>query len=328
MWKIGSVSIRNRLAAAPLAGISNPVYRSLCHAYGAGLVVSEMISDKAPHYESRRTFDMCRTVADEHPVSLQLFGHDPDTMAEAAEYLTEHTDCDIIDINMGCPVTKVLKAHAGSWLLNHPEDAEEIVRAVKNHTDRPVTVKIRAGWDRQHINCAEFAQRMEGAGADAITIHGRTKAQMYEGTSDNTYIRMVKEAVSIPVIGNGDIRTVADAERMFAETGCDAVMVGRGLLGRPFFMQELDCHFRGLPYTPPTELERLDLCLDYAARLCAQEGEYTGMRMMRGMGGWYLAGMKNSARYRGRIASVSTLAELSGILDEYREEIRQQYENS
>ena len=321
MWKIGSVSIHNRLAAAPLAGISNPVYRSLCHAYGAGLVVSEMISDKALHYESRRTFDMCRTVPDEHPAALQLFGHDPDTMAEAAEYLSTHTDCDIIDINMGCPVTKVLKAHAGSWLLNHPEDAEEIVRAVKSHTDRPVTVKIRAGWDSRHINCAEFARRMEAAGADAITVHGRTKAQMYEGTSDNTYIRMVKEAVRIPVIGNGDIRTVADAERMFAETGCDAVMIGRGLLGRPFFMQELDYHFRGLPYTAPTAAERLDLCMDYAVRLCAQEGEYAGMRMMRGMGGWYLAGMKNSARYRSRIASVSTLPELRAILDEYRNEI-------
>lgn len=328
MWKIGNVSIAEPVVAAPLAGISNPVYRKLCRECGAGLTVSEMISDKALHYQNKRTQDMCRTVPGEHPVALQLFGGDPETMAEAAEYLSEHTDCDIIDINMGCPVTKVIKAHAGCWLMQNPDIAVNVAQAVVQHTDRPVTVKMRAGWDKEHINCVDLAKRLQDIGVAAVAVHGRTKGQMYEGHADWSYIRMVKEAVSIPVMGNGDIRTVDDAERMFAETGCDAVMVGRGLLGRPFFMQELDCHFRGLPYTPPTELERLDLCLDYAVRLCAQEGEYTGMRMMRGMGGWYLAGMKNSARYRGRIASVSTLAELSGILDEYREEIRLQYENS
>ena len=262
MWKIGNVSIRNRIAAAPLAGISNPVYREMMHNYGAGLVVSEMISDKALHYQNKRTFDMCRTVPGEHPVSLQLFGSDPDTMGEAAAYLTEHTDCDIIDINMGCPVTKVIKAHAGSWLMQDPELAAEIVRAVVSHTDRPVTVKIRADWDKDHINCGDFARKMEEAGASAIAIHGRTKSQLYEGRSDNRYIRTVKESVSVPVIGNGDIRTAEDAERMLAETGCDAIMIGRGLLGRPFFLKELECRLNGDSWEMPGYEERIALALD------------------------------------------------------------------
>ena len=318
MWKIGNVSIRNRITAAPLAGISNPVYRQLMHEYGAGLVVSEMISDKALHYQNKRTYDMCRTVPGEHPVSLQLFGSDPDTMAEAAEYLTEHTDCDIIDINMGCPVTKVIKAHAGSWLMQNEDLAAEIVRAVVSHTDRPVTVKIRAGWDKDHINCGTFAKRMEDAGVSAIAVHGRTKSQLYEGKSDNRYIRMVKESVSVPVIGNGDIRTAEDAERMLAETGCDAVMIGRGLLGRPFFLTELEHRLNGESWEMPGYEERIALALDYARKLCIYEGEDTGMRMMRSMAGWYITGMPYAARYKNELCTVRTYEDTVRIMDSYR----------
>ncbi len=319
MLKIGNVSIDVPLAAAPLAGISNPVYRAMVRSYGAGWTVSEMISDKALHYGNKRTREMCATARDEHPVALQLFGGDPVTMGEAAEYLTVHTDCDMIDINMGCPVTKVIKAHAGSWLLQHPDIAKDIVRAVREHTDKPVTVKIRVGWDLKHINCAEFAALMAEAGAAAVTVHGRTKAQLYDGVSDNSYIRMVKEAVSVPVIGNGDIKTVEDAKRMLAETGCDAVMVGRGLLGRPFFMQELRCALSGQEYTEPTVYERLDLCLDYAGKLCAYCGERRGMQMMRSMAGWYIAGMPLAKAVRAKAATVNTYAELAVILQEYRQ---------
>ena len=321
MWKIGSVSLRNRIIAAPLAGISNPVYRKMMHEYGAALSVSEMISDKALHYRSRKTYDMCRIIEGEHPVSLQLFGSDPDTMGEAAQYLTEHTSCDIIDINMGCPVPKVVKGHAGSWLMQDPDLASTIVKAVVDHTDRPVTVKIRAGWDSSHINCAEFARRMEDAGASAIAVHGRTKAQLYEGTSNPDYIRMVKEAVSVPVIGNGDIRTVEDAQHMFAYTGCDAVMIGRGLLGRPFFLQELDCALRKEEYAAPSYKERISMALDYAQQLCAYEGEDKGIRMMRSMAGWYLAGMPYAAKYRNELSTATTYDDIVRIMDHLLEEI-------
>jgi nifR3 family TIM-barrel protein len=318
VWKIGNVEIQNQIVAAPLAGISNPVYREVMHEYGAGLVVSEMISDKALHYQNKKTFDMCATAKGEHPVSLQLFGNDPATMGEAAQYLSEHTDCDIIDINMGCPVPKVIKAKAGSYLMAHPEEAYAAVKAVVDHTDRPVTVKMRAGWDAKHINCVEIAQLCEKAGASAVAVHGRTRTQGYTGTSNNAYIKMVKEAVSIPVIGNGDIRTVADAKRMLAETNCDAVMIGRGLLGRPFFLTELNCAMAGKEYTEPTYEERLKLCYDYAQRLVDFEGEHNGVPMMRGMCGWYLTGMPHAAHYKNLLTQVNTLKEIEDILQEYQ----------
>lgn len=319
MWKIGSVEIANQIVAAPLAGVSNPVYRQLMHESGAGLVVSEMISDKALHYQNQKTFEMCATVSGEHPVSLQLFGNDPVTMGEASAYLSMHTDCDIIDINMGCPVPKVVKAKAGSYLMAHPEEAYAAMKAVVDHTDRPVTVKMRAGWDSSHINCVEIAKLAEKAGVSAVAVHGRTRTQGYTGHSDNTYIKMVKDAVSIPVIGNGDIRTVEDAKRMLAETNCDAIMIGRGLLGRPFFITELKNAMEGKEYQEPSYEERLALCQDYGERLCAYEGEYNGIPMMRGMAGWYLSGMPHAAHYKNRLTQINTLQELQSILKEYRD---------
>lgn len=317
MWNIGNISIPNRYVAAPLAGISNPVYRRLCRQFGAGLVVSEMISDKALHYDNARTKDMCRTIEDEHPVSLQLFGSEEDTMAEAAEFLTTHTDCDIIDINMGCPVTKVVKAHSGSYLLKDPIHAQKIAKAVITHTNKPVTVKMRAGWDHTQISCAEIAKRLEEVGVSAITIHGRTKTQMYEGQVQLEYIKMVNDAVSIPVIGNGDIQTIEDAKRMFEVTGCDAVMIGRGLLGKPFFLQELLAYENQEDYQEPTIQERLKLCLTYAKDLCAYEGEQTAILMMRSMGPWFLKGMPGSAMYRSQLANASTLEQFKTILQDY-----------
>lgn len=322
MLKIGSVELENRYIAAPLAGISNPVYRTLCRQSGAAMCVSEMISDKALHYKNARTQDMCAVNENEHPVALQLFGSDPSTMAEASEYLSANTDCDIIDINMGCPVQKVIKAHSGSWLMNDPDLAYDIIKAVKDHTDRPVTVKMRAGWDKAHISCVEIAQAAERAGASAVTVHGRTKGQLYSGTSDNRYIRMVKEAVSIPVIGNGDIRTVQDADRMFEETGCDGIMIGRGLLGRPWFFQELKAHEKGEIFTAPGYEERLDLAYEYAAKLCDYEGEYTGMCMMRSMAAWYISGIPFAAHYKNLLCQTASLTDMKRILEEFRRKLK------
>jgi nifR3 family TIM-barrel protein len=205
--------------------------------------------------------------------------------------------------------------------MAHSEEAYAVIKAVVDHTDRPVTVKMRAGWDKDHINCAEIAQLAEKAGASAIAVHGRTKKQGYTGHADNQYIKMVKDAVSIPVIGNGDIKTAEDAKRMMAETNCDAIMIGRGLLGRPYFLKELNAALNGTEYAEPSYEEKLALCYDYAKRLCAYEGEYNGIPMMRGMAGWYLAGMPYAARYKSRLSQVNTLQEIEDILNEYKDQL-------
>ena len=324
MLNIGNVTLKNGLIAAPLAGISNPVYRTMLREYGADLCVSEMISDKALHYNNAKTKEMCRVFPVEHPVSLQLFSGDPVTMAEAVRFLDQNTDCDIIDINMGCPVTKVLKAHSGSWLMAHPDVAVDLVKAAVDNTKKPVTVKMRAGWDSEHINCAELAHQLEAAGASAIAVHGRTKAQMYSGRSSNLYIKAVKEAVKIPVIGNGDIQTVEDAFRMKQETGCDGLMIGRGLLGRPWFMQELKCAMESTPFQEPSYMERLDQLKDYAKKLTVYEGEHTGIAMMRGMAAWYLTGMPDSARVKASLSRITSLNELNIIVDTYKEKLQEQ----
>lgn len=320
-WQIANVELKNQIVAAPLAGISNPVYRSLMHRNGAALVVSEMISDKALHYKSERTFAMCETVDDEHPVSLQLFGSDVDTMAEAAEYLSMKSDCDIIDINMGCPVHKVVKTGAGSALLQDPLKAKQIAEVVVRHTHKPVTVKIRSGWDSQHINAVEVALALQDAGVAAIAIHGRTRAQMYSGGVDLEIIKKVKEAVSIPVIGNGDIKSVEDGKNMLEKTGVDAIMIGRGLLGKPYFIQEMIAYLDDEEYHVPSIVERLRMLEEYTVKLINHLGEYPAMQMMKGMSAWYLTGMPNSAQVRKALSSVDTLHDLQSILNEYRQVI-------
>lgn len=314
MWSIASLDFESRFVAAPLAGISNPVYRMLCMRHGAAYTVSEMISDKALHYHNAKTFGMCRVFEEEHPVALQLFGSDPVTMGEAARYLEKSTSCDMIDINMGCPVPKVIKAHAGSFLMQDPAHAFDIVKAVKENTRKPVTVKMRIGWDKEHVNCVEVALRCQEAGASAVAVHGRTRGQMYSGEVDYASIKAVKDALRIPVIGNGDVKTPEDAERMFRNTGVDAIMIGRGLLGRPYFLDQL----RDPGMQEPSYEEKISLVRDYAKKLCEYEGEKGGAMMMRGMAGWFIAGMPCASRYKNRLAQASSLAMMLDILEEYR----------
>ena len=322
MIKIGNVEIENPVVIAPMAGISNIAFRRIAKRFGAGLVCNEMVSDKALYYNSLKTKQMCAIDENEHPVSFQLFGHDIDTVVYAAKYLDTQTDCDIIDFNMGCPVNKVLKAHAGSYLMQYPELAYDIVKAVVEAVNVPVTVKMRIGYDMKHINCVEMAQLMEKAGASAVAIHGRTRSQMYEGHADWSWIKKVKEAVSIPVIGNGDVRTPEDAKRMMEETGCDAVMVGRGALGNPFVIRRMVKYLEeGILEEEPDYHARIQLCIDHAHRLVKTEGEKNAIRQMRGQAPWYVKGLRGSAKIKNHLTQMNTLEELETILKDFEKEL-------
>ena len=247
----------------------------------------------------------------EHPMSIQIFGGDVDSMVKAAKFVDENSNCDIIDINMGCPVQKVLKAHAGSYLLQHPSLVYDIVKNVVEVVNKPVTVKIRIGYDFHSINCVEIAQLIEKAGASAIAVHGRTRSQMYEGHADWSYIAEVKKAVSIPVIGNGDVRTPQDAKRMLDETGCDAVMVGRAALGNPWVIKQMVAYVEnGVLLEDPSIDDKIDQCLNHAKRLLIVEGERNAIRQMRGHAPWYMKGLKSASQMKNYLSKIETYQEL------------------
>ena len=322
-WKIGNVEINNRVVLAPMAGISDSAFRTICKEFGVGLVVAEMVSDKAIYYNSKKTIDMLYMTDFERPISQQIFGSDVESFVYAAKYIEKEMKPDIIDINMGCPVPKVaVSAQAGSALLKDPNKVYEIVKSVVSSVNVPVTVKIRSGWDNDSINAVEIAKIFEKAGASAIAVHPRTRAQGYSGSACYSIIKDVKENVNIPVIGNGDIKTCYDAKRMIEETNCDAVMIGRGLLGNPWLIKEtIDYLNDGTIPKTISNTERLDMILKHFNYLLKTKNEKLALLEMRTHASYYLKNMPNSAYIKQEIFKTTTYEEFIGILNQYRRDI-------
>lgn len=319
MWKIGSVTISGPIVLAPMAGISNSAYRKIIKKMGADLIYAEMVSDKAIVYNNEKTFDLLKMSDDERPIAQQIFGSDKESFVEAAKKIEKTMHPDIIDINMGCPVPKVaLRAQAGSALLKDLDKIHEIVSAVKDAVTVPVTVKIRSGWDENHINAVAVAQTCERAGASAIAIHARTRSQGYSGHADWSIIKAVKEVVNIPVIGNGDVTTPEDFVHMMEFTGCDAVMIGRAVLGNPWLIKEIKEYITtGKVSTKPTNKEKIEMIKRHYELLLEDKPEKLALLEMRSHAIWYLKGMPNSAEIKNAICATKTSEELFSILDDY-----------
>lgn len=313
-WKIGNVEMENPFVLAPMAGVTDLPFRRLCKEQGAGLICMEMVSAKAISFHNKNTEALMEIAPEEHPVSMQLFGSEPELMAEVARSIEERP-FDILDINMGCPVPKVVNNGEGSALLKDPDKIVRIVKAVSSAISKPVTVKLRIGFENVPVDIVDIARHTEDAGAKAIAIHGRTRQQYYSGKADWDTIRRVKEAVSIPVIGNGDVDSPLKAEAMIKETGCDAVMVGRAVRGNPWIFRELNHYFAaGELLERPSVEEIRDMILRHARAQIDLKGEFTGIREMRKHVAWYTSGMRHSAGLRRESNQISSYEELENLL--------------
>lgn len=319
MFKIGNVKIDNNVCLAPMAGVCNSAFRRIVKEMGCGLIYAEMVSDKAICYDNEKTMDMLYMTEEERPIAQQIFGSDVDSFVKAAKKLEETMHPDIIDINMGCPVPKVaVRAQAGSALLKDPEKIYEIVKAVKESVNVPVTVKIRSGWDKNSINAVEVAKTCEKAGASAIAVHPRTRSQGYSGKADWNIIKEVKQNVNIPVIGNGDIKTVDDAIKMIKETNCDAIMIGRGVLGNPYLIKQIVTYFKtGEKLSDQTPKEKMQTCLKHFNYLLEIKPEKVATLEMRTHAAWYLKGLFNATYVKEKLYKLKTKEEFIKTINDY-----------
>jgi nifR3 family TIM-barrel protein len=324
MLKIGDIEMKNPVVLAPMAGVCNSAFRLTVKEFGAGLVCAEMVSDKGIVFKNEKTMSMLYIDEREKPLSLQIFGGVRETLVEAAKFVDKNTNADIIDINMGCPVPKITKCDAGAkWLLD-PNKIYEMVSAVVAEVEKPVTVKMRMGWDEQHIYAVRNAQAVERAGGKAVSLHGRTRVQMYEGKANWDIIREVKQNLNIPLIGNGDVQTPQDAKRMLEETGVDGVMIGRAALGDPWMIYRTVQYLEsGILMPEPTVREKIDVCILHLDRLIALKNENIAVREMRKHAAWYLKGVRGNAKVRNGINECETRDHLVTLLNDLVVEVEE-----